>query len=97
MEKDTVVKKLIEIIQEVQSAIDDEKPVITGGTRPVGGLACFDSLVGACVTGECKEKFNLKQDIQSLFVGSDSKGILYALSVDEIADRIIELSKKGEQ
>jgi hypothetical protein len=98
MDRDEVLKALINILNEVQGevcAIGEEPEDIKEATCPIGGISFFDSLAGVVVTVRCIEKFKLKDDgkIISLFQGKKN-GFPYALTVGEVVDRIISLSIK---
>lgn len=99
MKRDDVVTGLVVILKEVLSLLGEEVEEIEETVRPIGGFAKFDSLVGVEVTGECLERFDLDETtkIVSLFEGNDKHGRPYALTVGQIADKIVKLqSVKGK-
>lgn len=97
MNREYVVKALISILMEIQGQIseDGEMEAIDISTRPIGGLKHFDSLLGELVTVRCFEKFDIKDDGKTLSLLANKKDG-EALTVGEIADRIITLKAKGE-
>ena len=94
MERKDVVKKLITIFMELQSEAGDDAEIIDESTRPIGGIKCFDSLRGVCATVKCLEEFNIDEEkIVSLFEGKHNE-IPCALTVGEVADKILAMIKK---
>ena len=95
MERKDVVEKLISILKEIQDDAGDDAEIIEESTRPIGGIKCFDSLRGVCATVRCLEEFNIEdeQKIVSLFEGK-LNDIPCALTVGEVADKIIAMIKK---
>jgi len=94
MNRKEVVQKLIGLLVEIQNEVGEEIEQIKEATRPIGGIGCFDSLRGVVLTVRCIEKFEIKDDgkLVSLFEGKKN-GIPFALTVGEIADRIVSLTK----
>lgn len=96
MDRKDVVKKLITILMEIQNEAGEEVDVIEETTRPIGGMKCFDSLRGVHATVLCMEAFNIEDEkVISLFEGKNPKGFPCALTVAEIADKIIAITNKG--
>lgn len=95
MDRIGVVEKLITILKEIQADAGENVDNIDESTRPIGGIKCFDSLRGVCATVVCMEKFNIAEDnkIMSLFEGK-CNGIPFALTVGEIADKIMAMTSK---
>jgi len=96
MNRDEVLIVVVEILQELQASLGEEAEEIDDMTKPIGGLRKFDSLTGVEATVICLERFEIddSKKIMSLFVGEDKEGRPYALTVGEIADRIMKLKKK---
>ncbi len=100
--REHVVKTLTRVLEEGQEAIEAEPVEITEDTRPIGDLGDFDSLASLMATVRCLDALNLSthDEIQTLFVGKDDDGRLYARTVREIADTILELKpmdQKGDE
>ena len=97
MERDFVVKTLIALLMEIQGQVceDGEVEEIDITTRPIGGMKNFDSLLGEYATVRCFKKFEIKDDGSTLSLLANKKDGV-ALTVGEIADRIISLKAKGE-
>ena len=94
MDHKSAVDLLIRILNDVQEGVSDEKERITGRTCPLQDLFNFDSLASVMTTGQILEEIGEDEDskIQNLFVAEDSNGRLYALTINEIAKTIVELS-----
>jgi len=97
MNKEEILKIIISVLQEIEKNLGNEKTEITSRTRPIGDLAEFDSLTSITATIDCLECLKLNSDIQSLFVGNDSQGNPCALTVDEAADLLVEISTKTKK
>jgi hypothetical protein len=97
MEREYVVKTLIAILMEIQGQVSEDGVVeeIDITTCPIGGMKNFDSLLGEYATVRCFEKFEIKDDGSTLSLLANKKDGV-ALTVGEIADRIINLKAKGE-
>jgi hypothetical protein len=97
MDRKEAIKVLVSILREYQDNIGEEVDELNESTRPIGDLRSFDSLTGVMATVHCYEKFHIESDIKgiSLFVGKNQRGLPCALTVGEIADRIITLTSKG--
>jgi hypothetical protein len=97
MNRTEVVEAVIGILQEFQGDVSAAVPEITEQTRPIGDLEEFDSLTGVLVTVHCLDRINLGsgEKIQSLFVEEDGRGRLRALTVGQVADRIMKLGPKA--
>lgn len=101
MNRDEVMKALVEILAELQELVRDvaeDSENISEITKPVGGLRQFDSLTGVEASVMCFERFEIPEKkrvkVQSLFVGDDHEGRPYALTVGEVVERIMALKKK---
>ncbi|QVW35320.1 hypothetical protein KIP69_00265 [Geobacter sulfurreducens] len=97
MEREYVVKTLVALLKEIQGQVSEDGTVeeVDINTRPIGGMKYFDSLLGEYATVRCFEKFDIKDDGKTLSLLADKK-TGEALTVGEIADRIITLKAKGE-
>lgn len=95
MGRENVVKKLIAILMEIQSDAGEEVELIEETTRPIGGVKCFDSLRGVHATVRCFEEFQIEDNkAVSLFEGKNQYGFPCALTVAEIADKILAMTTK---
>ncbi|MBI4764645.1 MAG: hypothetical protein HY787_08575 [Deltaproteobacteria bacterium] len=90
--REKIVEILINALQEAQQDIVDEPEEITESTRPIGDLKSFDSLASVVVTVHCLAalKWNAPPSFPSLFLGKPGE----ALTVGEVADRILRLKKR---
>ncbi len=97
MNRAEVVRAVVGILREFQEDVSEAVPEITERTRPIGDLAEFDSLTGVLVTVHCFDRLLAGggDNIQSLFVGKNAKGRLCALTVGQVADRIMKLGPKA--
>lgn len=97
MDRKEILEGLLAMLRESQEDVGEEADDINEMTRPIGELRSFDSLTGVMVTARCYEKFGIETNVKgiSLFVGENKRGCPYALTVGEIADRIITLTKEG--
>ncbi len=95
MTREKVVEILINALQEAQQDIVDDPEEITESTRPIGDLMHFDSLASVVVTVHCLVAlgWNDPPSFPSLFLGKPSE----ALTVGEVADRIMRLKKRQER
>lgn len=93
--REKVVEILINALQEGQQDIVDEPEEITESTRPIGDLMYFDSLASVVATVHCLAAlgWNDPPSFPSLFLGKPSE----ALTVGEVADRIMRLKKRQER
>lgn len=82
------------MITDIQKASGEKGEEIYETTRPIGGLKGFDSLTSVILTAHCFEKFGISSDenIVSLCIGENKSGNPCALTVGEIADRILALT-----
>ena len=97
MDRKETLRIIVSLLKELQKESGEEADEIYETTRPIGGLSGFDSLTGVILTVHCFEKFGIKNDghIISLCEGTNKNGHPCALSVGEIADRILTLANKG--
>jgi len=97
MDRKEALSLVVSIIEEIQRESGEDSEEISETTRPIGGLSGFDSLTGVILTVHCFEKFGIKNDENrvSLCEGINKSGHPCALSVGEIADRILTLLNKG--
>ena len=96
MEKRQIAEILIGILKQVQADLGDEPEEITPSTIPIGGIRGFDSLMGVVVTVSIAQTFDLPDDekLDKLFLKSNQKGETTYFSVDQIADKILELKQR---
>jgi len=89
--REKVVEVLVNALQEAQQDIVNEPEPIDEGTRPIGDLENFDSLTSVQVTVHCLAALDigLTLSFPSLFIGRQNN----ALTVGEVADRIMRLQK----
>jgi hypothetical protein len=95
MSKDEALKGIKSVLEEISDGLDGKKQEVTLQTRPIGDLIGFDSMMGVVATISCFEKFNLKVDLPSIFVGKDTNNNPCALTVEQVADRLVEISQKN--
>jgi hypothetical protein len=95
MSHDDILEILIKALQEAQQDIVDEQEEITESTRPIGDLKYFDSLTSVAVTVHCIAALDWKDppSFPSLFLRKTGE----ALTVGEVADRIMSLIKKKKK
>lgn len=93
--REDILEILINALQEAQQDIVDEQEEITESTRPIGDLKYFDSLTSVAVTVHCAAALDWKDppSFPTLFLRKPG----VALTVDEVADRIMALIKKKEK
>lgn len=92
MDKDQIVKKLIDMLHELQKSFGEEPQEITADTKPIGGMGGFSSLSGVAFTVDCIDGFGIPDDekLQSIVVGRDEDKKPFARTVEQIADDIVE-------
>jgi acyl carrier protein len=93
MTKKDIVILIKEVLVEIQDWNGEEETKITSNTVPIGGLAGFDSLSGVEFTVQISKKIPIP-DNENLCVSCDK---VKALSVGEIADRLVEITNKPEK
>ena len=93
MDQKSAIDLIIRILSDLQESVSDDNDQITGKTCPLIDLVNFDSLASIMVTGILLEEIgeDEESEIQNLFVGEDGYGTLYALTIDEIGRKIVEL------
>lgn len=92
MNREDVIKALIDILKEVHSELCDDAEEINASTCPVGGMSHFDSLMGVVATARCFHKFNIMDEkTVSLF---ETKKYGEPLTVGDVADKIVTLLAK---
>ena len=86
--------QVVDVIKEIQQRSGRQQVDIKGGTQPIEGVPGFDSLNGLEATVELSGRlgFEIPGSI-NLFVNPEGNK---ALSVKEIANRIVGLRKKEE-
>lgn len=95
MNKDTIVQKLIDMLNELQKRSGENPQEITADTRPIGGVSGFSSLSGVAFTVDCIYQFEIPDDekLQSIVVGQGKEG-MFARTVEQIAEEIVERRSK---
>lgn len=90
MDAGNVKTTLIEVLQLIQSTVDDECPQITGSTKPVEDLPKFDSKMWPVAAAIVAKKLNITiaKDI-NIFCQPKS---CIALTLDETVAIIIEIA-----
>lgn len=90
--RDDALALVIQTLGEVQRDIVDGSEEINAQTRPIGDLQDFDSLTSVCATILCLEKLGISDPLEfpSLFIDKGGN----ALTVDEVADRIVKSLKR---
>lgn len=93
--REKILEILINALQEVQQDIVDEPEEVTESTRPIGDLKYFDSLASVVVTVHCLAALEWKDppSFPSLFLAKPGE----ALTVGEVADRIMRLKKRQKK
>ena len=96
MDRKEALRIIVTILKEIQKASGEDGDEINETTRPIGGLSGFDSLTGVILTAQCFATFGIENNekVISLCEGTKS-GHPCALTVGEIADRILTLTSKG--
>ncbi len=83
-------KLVIEVVSEIQSHSGRQNIALTGENHPIGDLPGFDSLNGIEATTELAYRLGCEFSDGNLLVDeSDNR----ALSIEEIATRICEMTK----
>ena len=90
MTRNEVVKIVIEKVTEIQEISDREKVLISDNTIPIGGLPEFDSMNGVELAAMIDEDLSIG-DVGNLCASKDGER---ALTVGEIADRILEITSE---
>jgi hypothetical protein len=100
MNRNELIRYLISTIREIVEAMGEQVSDITESTKPIGGIGQFDSLTGVTLTAVCFDKYgigdNVGTNIVNICVGEEH-GVACALTVGEIANRILDLVKKGAE
>jgi hypothetical protein len=86
MTKNEAVNLVIEKLQEIQEFGSEEKVPISKGTTPIGGVPGFDSMNGVEFASMIDKVVSIGK-VGNLCASKDGTR---ALTVDEIADRILE-------
>ena len=91
LQRNEVMDVLIKEIQEIQQAIVDTPEQIAEETIPIGNLCEFDSLVSVEATINVFAALGLGEpSCTSIFISKNGK----ALSLGQVADRILKLTSK---
>ena len=90
MNRNEIVKIVIEKLTEIQEISDREKIPISENTIPIGELAEFDSMNGVEFASMIDEVLSIG-DVGNLCASKDGK---QAITVGEIADRILEIKSE---
>lgn len=91
MNRDEIMKLIIEILKQIQQLSGREIPDISEDTIPIGGLSGFDSQNGLELTVMLPEEIQWPGN--NLCVSDDGT---QALSVREITDRLISKVNPSE-
>jgi hypothetical protein len=89
--REEVLQIVINALIEAQEEFPEEAIEIAEGTKPIGGLAYFDSLASVVVTIRCLEALNYDEQLSMPTLFIDKKGNY--LTVGEVTDYILELIK----
>jgi len=97
MDRKETLSVIVSILKEIQRESGEDVDEINETTRPIGGLRGFDSLTGVILTVHCFATFGIEDNgkVISLCEGTNRSGHPCALTVGEIADRIVTLTSKG--
>lgn len=89
LNREMVLKALIDALQRAQQDIVEKPEQITESTQPIGDLQDFDSLTSVEVTVRCLDTlgFDETPSFSSLFISKQKE----ALTVGEVANRILKL------
>lgn len=93
MNYNEVFKIVSDLLMEAQKDVTDSPIKITKETIPSFDLQDFGSLTGVMITAQCFEKLGIKEDnkIVSIFLGKDSNGHFFELSVDSAVNQLLTL------
>jgi hypothetical protein len=87
--REEILVVVIKALNEAQEDFPDEKVEIDEETKPIGGLACFDSLASVSVTVTCLEAFGYDKEVSTSTLFIDKEG--NHLTVGEVVDRTKKL------
>jgi len=90
MTRNEVIRIVIEKLTEIQEISDREKVPISDNTIPIGELPEFDSMSGVDFASMIDKVLSIG-DVGNLCASKDGKR---ALTVGEIADRILEITSE---
>lgn len=90
--REEVLQIIITALSEAQEAFPEDAIEIAEDTKPIGGLAYFDSLASVVVTVRCLEALDYDDELSLPTLFIDKKGSY--LTVGEVANNILELLKK---
>jgi len=93
MTRNEVIAIVIEKIEKIQKISDRERVPVTNNTVPIGGLPEFDSMNGVEFASMIDEVLSIG-DVGNLCASKDGT---QALTVSEIADRILEIVSKQQE
>jgi hypothetical protein len=93
MTRNEVIEIVIEKLTEIQEIGEREFVPINKNTVPIGGLPGFDSLNGIEFAAIVDERLNIGE-VDNICASKDNTR---ALSVAEIASRILELISKQQE
>jgi acyl carrier protein len=90
--REEVLKIVIDALKEAQEDFPEGDIEIEEETKPIGGLAYFDSLASVVVTVRCMEALGYSDELPmpTLFIGRYRE----YLTVGKVADRILTYLKK---
>ncbi|HPS54162.1 MAG TPA: hypothetical protein PLP05_01055 [Sedimentisphaerales bacterium] len=87
MTRSEAIVIVVEKLEEIQDFSNEEKVRITETTKPIGGIPGFDSMNGVEFAAMIDEVVHIGE-VGNLCVSKDGTR---ALTVSEIADRILEI------
>ena len=90
--REEVLQIVINALNEAQEDLCEDSIEIVEETRPIGGLACFDSLTSVAVTVRCLDALDYDDELSMPTLFIDKNGTF--LTVGEVVDRFLELTKK---
>lgn len=91
MTREDVFQGVVRVLQSLQSESGREVEDIDGNTRPIGGLAGFDSHAGLEFSCALEVTLKIEVSLDENLCVDDAKRC--ARTVDEIVDRVVEIQK----
>jgi hypothetical protein len=93
MTKSEAVNEIVSAITRIQEQSGDGVPVLTRDTDVINGVEGFDSLRGLELTVEMTRYFEIPDD-ENICISEDGKR---ALTIDEIAERLMAKTQKNQR
>ena len=95
MDPDLVKRKLIEIIQEIQTKSALECPPLTGKTKPHQEVPKFDSKIGIAATSKLAKKLGVGiPDDANIFANEATESML---TIDQTVALVCEIAKSENE